>query len=305
MENLISVVIVTWNNEDTIKDCIQSVNYYIKNTEIIIVDNNSSDKTLHILKEFSQVRVFSLSQNMGFAYANNYGVRFSTGNRLLFLNPDIVVKSNLRPMEDYLTDGVGMVSGKIINLDGTLQPSCYSFENPINNFLAIFILGKFFPEIIKRKKFFRWANHEHIMYPDWVMGSFMYISKKTFLEVEGFSEDYFLYAEDMDICYKLYLKRYKTIYVPSFLVMHIGGVSERKSSNDEFSKIGKSIKSSKIFAKKFHLKNNITSFIEAYRLRVSILQFINIFSVKSHLKRRLSKLISRDKYIIKSYKETI
>ena len=87
--------------------------------------------------------------------------------------------------------------------------------------------------------------------------------------------------------------------------MHIGGVSERKSSNDEFSKIGKSIKSSKIFAKKFHLKNNITSFIEAYRLRVSILQFIKIFSVKSNLKRRLSKLISRDKYIIKSYKETI
>ena len=302
-EKLISVVIVTWNNQETISNCIHSIILNISNIEIIVIDNNSDDNTKKILKNFPSVQLYALSKNMGFAYANNYGVKHSNGQTLLFLNPDIVVKSNLTDMGKYIREDIGLVSGKIVNLNGTLQPSCYNFETPLNIWTSVFAVGRFMPEKIRQKNFFRWANHQQIMYPDWVMGSFMIIDKNTFVSIGGFSEDYFLYSEDMDLCYKLHLIQKKIKYVPSFVVMHIGGVSERKSSNNQFSKVDKAIRSSKIFARKYGLSKNVTSFIISFRLRVIIVSFLYAFMPKSKIKLRMKQLLIHDKFTINSYKE--
>lgn len=305
VKGLTSVIIVTWNNEDTIRKCIESISSNMKNIEVIVVDNNSNDLTLEVLDSLPYVKYFSLKSNTGFAYANNFGVEHSNGDYVLFLNPDIVVESDLAEMKGYLKDDIGMVSGKILNLDGSVQASCYNFESPMNIFKAVFIIGKFMPEFLKKRYFFRWSNHNSIMYPEWVMGAFMYMQRKVFFEIGGFSEDYFLYAEDMDICYKIYLKNYRIMYIPDFKVVHIGGVSEGKSSTKKFAKAKKSIKSSKIFAKKFNLLRNTESYIIAYSIRKNVLLFLKILLSYSSFKDKINDLEKKDEFLIREYKKKI
>lgn len=305
VKGLTSVIIVTWNNEDTIRKCVESINNNIKNIEVIVVDNNSDDLTLEVLDGLSYVKCFSLKSNTGFAYANNFGVKHSNGDYVLFLNPDVVVESDLAEMKGYLKDGIGMVSGKILNLDGSVQASCYNFESPMNIFKTVFIIGKFMPEFLKKRYFFRWSNYNSVMYPEWVMGAFMYMQRKVFFEIGGFSEDYFLYAEDMDICYKIYLKNYKIMYIPDFKVIHIGGVSEKKSSTKKFAKAKKSVKSSKIFANKFDLKNNSKAYIIAYQLRRKILLFLSTIIFNSNLRSEFKELAQKDEFLIWEYKKKL
>lgn len=301
--NALSIIIVTWNNERTIGVCIDSIKRELSGQyEIIVVDNCSNDKTVEIAK-IRGVEVKKNKSNLGFSKANNIAVKYTHFENLAFINPDVKVTSDLSTMHSFLKDNIGLVSGKIYNTSGQVEASCYNFETPVNIFAAVFALGKHMPKLIKKHKFYRWSDHSAVMFPDWVMGAFMVMKKKVYLAIGGFSEDYFLYAEDMDICYKLYLKGYKTMFLPQYKITHVGGVSEQQIDVEKFGKLKKSITSSKIFAKKYGLKYNVGSQVLSHKLRMLILKIIKCIIFNKKYQNKVLEKIELDRFCVKTYKE--
>ena len=136
----ISIIIPSWDTKDLLRNCLKSLG---SSYEIIIVDNNSTDGTVKMIeKEFPDVLLIKNKKNVGFGAANNQGLRKAKGDYLLLLNSDTVIK-NKAPlvMAQYLKDNndVGVVGPKLLNKDGTLQPSAGPFPNLKISFIMLFL----------------------------------------------------------------------------------------------------------------------------------------------------------------------
>lgn len=301
MDSLVSIIIVTWNNEDVIANCIKSINVYEKEeVEIIVVDSASTDDTVQIIKDLniSNVTIIELDQNVGFAKSNNIGVEQAKSENILFLNPDtIIIESGLEEVFKILNSEIGVVGCRLLNNDGSLQPSCYNFETPKNLFLEQFMLGKFLPQRLKEEYTPYLGKHEKVKNVDWVIGAFIAMKKSCFTDIGGFSEDYFLYAEDMDLCYKVWkIKKKKIMFYPYYSIIHLGGQSEKKSFAS--SKQEKLLKSKIIFAQKYGLKNNIKTIYRCYQLKYLLFKTFALLTRKdlnmALKKYEMSKKILRE-----------
>ncbi|MCD5324129.1 MULTISPECIES: glycosyltransferase family 2 protein [Pontibacillus] len=276
---MISVVIVTWNCERVITDCLKSLEQYLPNSEVIIVDSNSQDKTCKVIEDLKQgnIRLIKLNENVGFSKGNNIGVSYAKNENILLLNPDtVLIKPGLEKIVGYLNDKIGLIGCKLLNQDYSLQPSCYMFDTPINIVIEQFQIGRFFPDKYKKRFSPYLGDHNKKLYVDWVIGAFMIISKDLYDKVEGFSEDYFLYSEDMDLCYKVSQKGMKVLFTPDYEIIHIGGQSEANDSNTS-NKFKKMLDSRLVFSKKYNHRRNMRTFLLSYTIKLfifSILRFI-------------------------------
>lgn len=296
---LISIIIITWNSESVIKECIDSIMKRETNFEIIIVDNVSNDRTIDIVKSYESkinIRIIENTSNMGFSKANNLGVANASGKYVLLLNPDtVLVMTGLSKLAQQLDKRIGMIGGKLLNEDYSVQSSMYKFDTPMNIFLEQFMIGKFFPANMKLKLTPYLTKHDRKSDVDWLVGAFLLLTKEDYLKIKGFSEDYFMYAEDMDIAYKIRKIGKKVVFDPEYELIHIGGKSEKQDFSS--SKQEKMFKSRSLFAKKYDYKNNIKWFIACYKFKLMMIKLIGIFSDKHMEKKRnyeenLSLLIS-------------
>lgn len=226
------IVIITFHSKKEIKNLITSLSVYrSKKTNIIIVDNASIDETfLSFKKLFPDIHIVKNRKNLGFAKAANQGAKIAKGEYLLFLNPDTVVNPEtvqtiikvLKSKKD-----APIVGCKTFNKDGSLQPSCGNFPTISNIILdRIPILNKIFStELIRNEKYY-----EKEQTPDWVSGAFFLVKKSIFEELGGFDEQYFLYVEDVDFCYRAKKAGYKIYYTPNASIIHFdqGKSKERK-----------------------------------------------------------------------------
>jgi GT2 family glycosyltransferase len=242
----LSIIIVNYNSEKFIGDCLESiVKYADVPCEIIIVDNGSTDGSAGTVRKFIErecggkstrsnkneniktVCIFKTGKNTGFAFAANAGAEKAAGDYLLFLNPDYVFFTKglgnlLMFYKDRETNiKTGAVGAKIINMDGSLQYSCRAFITLARQFYESF----FFDRVFKGSKIFgayfmRWWNHDDIRQVDWLSGALMLISAAAFKEIGEFDRSYFMYSEDTDICFRLSEKGYKNYYYPFFSVKH-------------------------------------------------------------------------------------
>jgi GT2 family glycosyltransferase len=268
-------VIVTWNNQEQIISLIKSIEKYEPRSKIIIVDNNSSDKTRNLILECKSplIQLISLKENVGFAKANNIGIRAVKSKYVTFINPDTILTNPLISyLEENFHNDTGMIGIKILNQDSSLQPSIFKFQRPLSIIVEQFNIGKILPEKLKIGMSPENSRHDERMVVDWLIGAFLFTSLEKFKEVGGFSEDYFLYAEDMDLCYKYHLKHYKVIFDPSKQVIHIGGTSEQQTSSAKSIKL---LNSFCIFARKFHLKENIRTLYWSYLIKEKIFKHID------------------------------
>lgn len=222
----ISIIIVNHNTKSLLKKCLESIIKNRKNNlDIIVVDNNSKDGSVEMIKsEFSQVKLVANDHNFGFGYANNQGGEIATGDYLLFLNSDTeMIDGFLDKLQKNINDlkNKGVIGFKIMNSDGSLQKFCGNFPSLLNLSMESLFLDR----ILKgnSKLLYRILNinfYHQRQKSDWLSGSCFLINKNIFKKIGGFDEKYFLYIEDVDLCYKTKQAGYENFYLPIKAVTH-------------------------------------------------------------------------------------
>jgi len=231
MPNL-SIIIVNWNSTAYLLTCIQSIYKYTRETqfEIIVVDNASPDDDVDSVKcQFPDVVLIKSSENLGFARANNLGFRASRGEYVVFLNPDTIL---INPAFDLLLSQVrllpkaGVVGCTLFNEDRTIQTSAIqTFPTVFNQLLDVDFIRNRFPAC-PLWNFAPLLKGGDVPSPvEVVSGACMLLKREVFAQVGQFSEDYFMYAEDVDLCYKVAKANFANYFVPQAQIIHLGGKS--------------------------------------------------------------------------------
>jgi GT2 family glycosyltransferase len=225
----VSIIIVSWNTEELLKKCIESILRYSQNIEyeIIVVDNASTDNTTEMVtKNFPIVKLIANKKNLGFAKANNQGIQISTGKYVLLLNPDteFIDESLDRAIEKLTDDNIGVLGCKLLNTDKSIQPSVRRFPRVLDIIAILIKLHKLFPSLLNKyltKNF----NYSHEQEVDQVMGAFFFVPRIVFDKIGLLDEGYFIWFEEVDFCRRAKREGYKVIYFPETQIIHHGSQS--------------------------------------------------------------------------------
>jgi GT2 family glycosyltransferase len=232
-----SIIIVNYNLAREIENCLCSLIETIDSLEhftyeIIIVDNNSPDKSIHETeKKFRRdnINFYYLDKNVGFGKGNNYGFSKASGRHICFLNPDTIIK------EDVFSPIISLferdTSIGIIGPKQQVKPPFFDFSagfypNILFELFNLAGLGVFFEGFVMslytkltKKEFFR---------VDWILGAAIFMRADLFNMIEGFDKDYFMFFEEVDLCKRVSERGFKIIYYPKLKIYHIGSVSGKK-----------------------------------------------------------------------------
>lgn len=221
----VSIIILTYNSSDYIGQLIQSINasHENKNIEIIIVDNNSTDNTLEKVGQFKEIVVKKNDKNLGFAGGINSGAKIAGGEYLTFVNPDTEFsKGNIFDLVSVFEkfDNAGVVGGKLIDKNGKPEKSAGKFFGILETFLISVGLDELFGVRFSPDK---------IQKVDFVSGGFFMIRKDLFEKLNGFDENFFMYVEDMELCYRLKIEGFFTYFTPAAVLVHASHGSSSRS----------------------------------------------------------------------------
>src|SRR3989344_4947306 len=206
-----------------------------KSTEIIVVDNNSGDDSVYLLRsDFPEITVIDNLENMGLASGVNTALTQAKGTYSLVLNPDMIAipgsVSSLVSFMDKNPD-VGMAGGKLISPNGKLQYSCYRFYTPLTIVYRRTFLGKTKTGKQAIANFLmKDSDHASEQDVDWLMGACLMVRKKAYEEVGGMDERFFLYFEDVDWCRRFWEKGWRVSYVPQAVFSHYHQRSSEKGA---------------------------------------------------------------------------
>lgn len=233
----LSIIVVSYNTKNLTTQTIQSVVSTLKNNvdyEIIVSDNNSTDESIEFLKnKFPQVKIIENSSNLGFAKANNIAIKQSTGKYVLLLNSDTLVKDNcIQICLNYIDKhiDVGALGCKVLLENGLLDHACKrGFPNPKASLWYILGLHKVWP---KNKEFgaytLSYINENSISEVDSLTGAFMLLRKEVIDKVGLLDENFFMYGEDIDWCFRIKEAGWKIIYYSDAEIIHLKGGSSKK-----------------------------------------------------------------------------
>ncbi len=227
MENAIeiSVIIVNYNLTESIRKLLKSVQKYTEGIryEVIVVDNNSPDRSIEQLTiEFPDFRFLFLTTNYGFGHGNNIGFADAKGEYILLLNPDTYLTDNM-PLGLYRFakehNDYGIIGPKMIFPDGRFQVSTAKFPGLIKE------IGDLSGISIRTTRLANFMNFnilkKKILEVDYIFGSCMLIKADLYRELKGFDEDYFLFTEEVDLCYRTKKHTgYKVIYYLKEKIVH-------------------------------------------------------------------------------------
>lgn len=228
----LTVQIVNWNAREHLRQSLRSILEHPPHLEyeILVLDNASWDGSAQMIeKEFPQVRLLVSEQNLGFSKGHNLLAKGAQGRYLFLLNPDTLVMPGALDKLVAFADAhpeVGIVGPKILNPDGSLQYSCRTFPNPIAALFRNTPLGKLFPHNRYTRDYLMtdW-DHNSTREVDWVSGAAMFVRKSLYDQLGGFDEQFFMYCEDMDICYRAWQAGSKVVYYPEPVIVHAIGRS--------------------------------------------------------------------------------
>jgi len=241
----LSVIIVNYETYELTKQTINSVidKNHEFSFEIIVVDNCSRDNSYNQLKstfkkevEVGLVKFIANDRNDGFAVANNIGIKISKGDFILLLNSDtVVVGQTIETTLNYIkknTD-VGAIGCKVVLSDGTLDKACRrSFPKPKNSFYRLFGLTRLFPNNKKFNEYnLSYLDDNGVYEVDSLMGAFMLVKKTAIHQVGLLDEDFFMYGEDIDWCYRIKEANWKIIYYGKSKITHYKGASSKKKKS--------------------------------------------------------------------------
>jgi len=228
----LTVSIVSYNSLNFLRDCLDSIleNPPSLKYEIIVVDNASADGSCELVqKNFPQVKLLRNSKNTGFAAANNKAISKTNSKYILLINSDCkVYKNSLDNLVSFMEKNkkVGIAGPKIINSDGSVQLSCRKFPSIFNAAFHTILTNIVPNNPFSRKYKLADVNRDTPFEVDWVSGSAMIIRRKALEDTGPIDERYFMYVEDLDLCYRMWQKSWKVYYYPCASILHhIGGSS--------------------------------------------------------------------------------
>ncbi len=237
----VSILIVNYNVKDYLLQCLRSIRDRDDDlrVQIVVVDNASTDGTVEELQpQFPDVEWIPLAENVGFGRGNNRGLEACTGRFVLFLNPDTIISQDtLTTMVNYLDahPDVGLAGCKVLNPDGTFQLACRrGLPTPWASFCKLFGLQSLFP---KSRLF---AGYNLTYKPidatydvDALIGAFMMGPREVIEQAGGFDPQFFMYGEDLDLCYRIQQSGKAIRYVHETSIVHFKGESTKRSSMNE------------------------------------------------------------------------
>lgn len=230
----LSLIIINWNSTAYLRECIASIYVHTIGVafEIIVVDNASPDGDVDVLKEqFPGIILIKSPNNVGFARANNLGFKASTGRYVVLLNPDTLLLNsafNLMLRQASSVQSPGVMGCTLLNEDRSIQTTAIqTFPNIINQLLDANFLRDRFPSCRLWDISPLFSSKTGPRSVEVISGACLMLRREVFVRVGLFSEDYFMYAEDLDLCYKAVCAGFVNYYLPEGKILHYGG----KSSN--------------------------------------------------------------------------
>jgi GT2 family glycosyltransferase len=219
----LSVIIVNWNGAEFVGKCLKSVfeSTFNKLWEVIVVDNNSSDKSVEIIKQFPQVIAIENKENVGFGAANNQALKQATGKFVFLLNPDVQIfpdsmEKLVKKIEE--SEKIAIVAPQLVNEDGSLQREIGHFPGLADSIFVLLKLHRlpFFKDLVYPKvDYSREQEAEHLM------GSALLIRREVLDSIGVFDERFFLWFEETDLEKRIKDAGWKLIYYPQTHVVHL------------------------------------------------------------------------------------
>jgi GT2 family glycosyltransferase len=242
----LSIIFVNWNSEDYLRNCIASIYSNTKGIsfETIVVDNASPAGNVDALKEnFPEIKIIKSQENLGFARANNLGFKNSSGSFVLILNPDTKL---VGPAVNILLDhskslpDAGIVGGRLVDPDLTVQTtSIQRFPTILNQVADVEYLRRRWPNCSLWSLGPLFTQPEKPVKVDVIPGACMLLRREVFEKAGMFTEDYFMYAEDIDLNRKVARLGFSNYFVPDATVIHYGGTSSSHQKINQWSTIMK------------------------------------------------------------------
>jgi len=228
----LSICIVNWNTRDYLRACLASIDAHPPDVpyEIIVVDNASQDGSAQMVREqFPHVRCIANPENAGYAAGNNQALRVAQGGFLLLLNPDTEVYQDTlnQALLFFRSHPEAGAVGALQRLpDGDIQPSVRAFPYPQLLFFEVIGLSRLFPQhplfAGYRMGAFRYDRVQEVDQP---MGTFLMVKREVIEQVGPLDEDFPLFFNDVDWCYRIKRAGWKIYFVPDVAILHQGGAA--------------------------------------------------------------------------------
>ena len=295
---LLSVIIVSYNTQELLRTCLESVLKSLENIdgEIFVVDNNSHDNTVKVIKEkFPKVTLIANKRNLGFSKANNQALKKAKAKYFLILNPDTQVQPDtLQKMIDFMEkNSKAAVSTCRVELpNGQLDTDCRRhFPTPTRALSHFLSLDKLFKGSKTFDSYYMGYIPENIEHEvDACVGAFMIVRSSAAKKVGLFDEDFFFYGEDLDWCYRFKEKGYRIYYTPITKIIHYKGASSgiKKSSahltratrESKEKAIRESTRAMRLFYRK-HFSGKYNSFVTlAVLTAVTFVEYWRLFKIR-------------------------
>jgi GT2 family glycosyltransferase len=233
----VSIVIVNWNARDYLRECLVTIfnENFLDEYEVLLVDNASTDDSLEVIKrEYPLIKIVANNENIGFSRANNQAIRECQGEYILLLNPDteirpFAIKKLLEAIKTHSNNGI--VGPRLLNRDGSLQVSCYPFPTLAREFWRLLHLDKIHPLGSYDQDGWNLTQPREV---DSLQGACLLIRREVFDQVGLLDEDYFMYTEEIDFCYRAKKAGWKIVWVPTAEVIHFGGQSTSQAAASMF-----------------------------------------------------------------------
>lgn len=240
----LSIIIVNWRSVEFLQKCLATIYATTHGIEfeVIVVDNASFDGAAEMTSRvFPRVRFVQSPKNIGFAKANNLGFRHSAGQNLLLLNPDTeIVRDAIATMLSVLRSNpdAGIVGCKLLNSDGSIQMSCVQrFPSILNQAVDADYLRMKFPGLAIWGTRALTGSSVAPAPVEVISGACLLIRRSIYEKLGGLSSDYFMYAEDVDLCYRAAQLGWKAYYTGKAEVIHHGGRSSDSATRNNFAAI--------------------------------------------------------------------
>jgi len=240
----LAIVIVNYNTRDLLRDCLASI--FASRLEgscaVYVVDNHSTDGSAAMVRaEFPAVHVIEQPANTGYAAANNVGLRAAgveggePPRYVLLLNPDTLLKpDDLAQMLAFMEahPQAGAAGPKLVRQDGSLDKACRrSFPSPESAFYRLSGLSRLFPRHPRFGRYnLEYLDPDQVAEVDSIVGAFMLMPGAVVQQVGLLDERFFMYGEDIDLCFRIKERGYKVYYNPAVTVLHYKGASSRQRS---------------------------------------------------------------------------